>query len=334
MAQRSAVVAAAIASVAALGAVAAAGTTSGPAAPARLVGVTFTSFDAALTLQRVAPRTLRPEGPKLRLGRQGGSGARQWARRGRTLAIEVTTAAMRSRPIMIVDTATMRAVRSVPVGRRDVCGLTFDGPTLVALTAVPWCHSGGNPAGQTHFVLLRIDVVRGRVERVVQVGALETIRYSVNVAFGAGRAFVARPGGGVDTIDLRSGAVRSHRPRRALSKLPDAIYTRWLGGNLLGVGGRIVDVRTWRARQLTADAQQVTAGGTYLAAFGDDGAFVFTRAGRLQFRLFPGEIMRDAHVVGSYLYVDADTDTEVIDLRTRRRIEVVPHADAWTLLAN
>ncbi len=334
MAQRPAVVAAALGSGAALWVVAAAGSASGPAAPARLVGVTFTGFDAALTLQSVTPRTLRPEGPKLRLGRQGGSGARQWARRGRMLAIEVTTAALRPRPITIVDTTTMHAQRSIPVGKRDVCGLTFDGSTLVALTAVPWCFTGGNPAAPSRFFLLRIDAARGRVERVVRVEGLEPIRYSVNVTFGGGRAFVARQGGGVDAIDLRTGSVRSHRPRRALSKLADAVYARWLGGNLLGVGARIVDVATWHARQLTADAQHVTAGGPYLVAYGDDGAFVFTRTGRLRFRLFPGEAMRDAHVIGRYLYVDADADTEVIDLRTHRRIAVVPHADPWTLLAN
>ena len=297
-----------------------------------LVGLTFTSFDAPVRLQHVTPRTLSPEGSTLRLSAAGGTEGFQWARRGDTLAVEVYGAPRQSAPIRIVDAGQLRVQRSVPVGRRDICGLGFDGPTLVALAASPWCNNG--PRVATTFSVLRIDVATGHVAAEMPVTGLEPFLYPVSLAFGDGHAYVARADGTIDRVDLRTGVVDTRRPHRTLAKVGDAVYARWLGEHRLGLGAQIVDVRTWRSRLVTADAQRLTAGGPYVVAFGTDGARALTRAGRhLPLLLLRGENILDAHVVGHYLYVDADTDTEVLDLRTQKRVSVVPHAAGWTLLA-
>ena len=296
-----------------------------------LIGLTFTSFNAPVTLQHVAPRTLSPEGAKLRLAGPGGNQGIQWAHRGNLFAFEVYGANRESTPIRLVNAANLRVLSSVPVGHRDVCALSFDGPTLVALTAVPWCNAA--PNASTAFSLLRINVASGQVAHVVPVAGLKPFLYPVSLAFGDGHAYVARANGTVETLDLRTGVLRVRKPRRTLAKATDGVYARWLGNHLLGLGPRLVDVRTWRARLLTPNAQKLTSGGVYIVAFGSDGATVFSRTGKFRFRILTGENIRDAHVVGDYLYADADTDTEVLNLRTRKRISVVPHANAWSLLA-
>ena len=307
------------------------GATARHPADTPLIGLTYTSYFTPVTLQHVTPRTLSPEGSTLRLGEPGGTEGLQWARRGDTLAVEVYGVPRKSTPIRIVDAGLLRVRRSVSAGQRDICGLGFDGATLVALAAVPWCNN--EPQVKTTFSVLRINVGSGRVVGDVPVSELKPFAYPVSLAFGDGHAYVARAAGAVDSIDLRTGVVTSRRPRRTLAKGGDAVFARWLGEHRLGLGAQIVDVRTWRSRLVTSDAQRLTAGGPYVVAFGTDGARAFTRTGHLPFLLLRGENISDAHVAGHYLYVNADTDTEVFDLRTQKRISVVPHANEWTLLA-
>src|SRR5262249_27594302 len=160
--------------------------------------------------------TLRPVGAQLRL--PGAPLGYAWARRGNTLAVVVKPVATGG-PIRLVDLRSMRVTRIVPVGDRDVCGLAYDGPTLVALTAGQPCYWKGG-----HFSVMRF----GATTTVTQVAKLDTV-WPTNLAFGAGHAYVSYIGGVVDSVDLRTGAVVTHRPRRMLAKGEGLVFTRWLG---------------------------------------------------------------------------------------------------------
>jgi hypothetical protein len=247
-----------------------------------------------------------------------------WARRGSRIAFVAKPRAT-GQPVRIVDARTLRTVRVIQVGDRDVCGLTYDGASLVALVAdhQPCYWSGG------HFSLLR--VMTGATVRVPALGSV----FPTNLAFGDGKAFVARVGGGVDAVDLRTGSTTRHRPRRTLSKGQGIVAARWLGGHLLAAGPAVVDVRSWRARTLDPTARGVApAGGAGLVAYGPRGAAVYTRTGVLRFRVLRGVAVGSVHVVGRYLYAAEDSTADIVDLRTRR--EDLAAADAsivWSLFA-
>ena len=274
------------------------------------------------TLARVAPRSLATDGapatlPSAMLGYA-------WARRGRTLALVVKPADT-GQPIRIVDVRSLRTMRTIAVGDRDVCGLTFDGPLLVALVADRPCYWKGGT-----FSVLRIDPSGRRPRATVAVAGIHTA-WPTNLTFGDGQAFVAHAGGGVDAIDLRTGAVTPHRPRRMLAKGEGIVPARWLGGHLLGLGPRIVDVRTWRERVPLPRARGIAPAGTDLVAYGPGGATVLTRAGRVRFRVLAGEQVGDVRAVGSVLYANVGWSTEVVDLRTRTTRDA--GKGAWLLLA-
>jgi hypothetical protein len=246
-----------------------------------------------------------------------------WARRGTRIAFVAKPRAM-GQPVRIVDARTLRAVRVIQVGDRDVCGLTYDGAALVALVADRPCYWRGG-----HFSLLR--VMTGATVRVPALGSV----FPTNLAFGDGKAFVARVGGGVDAVDLRTGSTTHHRPRRMLSKGQGIVAARWLGGHLLAAGPTVVDVRTWHARTLDPSARGVApAGRTGLVAYGPHGVAVYTRSGTLRFRVLGGAAVGAVHVVGRYLYAAEDSTADIVDLRTRR--EDLAAADAsivWSLFA-
>lgn len=275
------------------------------------------------SLQRVAPGTLRPLGPAVRVPNAMLGYA--FARRGSTLALVVKPVAT-GQPIRIFDAVRLRVRRTISVGDRDVCGLTFTGPTLVALASDRPCYWSGG-----HFSLLRVDPARG-VVGAVPVRGLHTV-FPTNLAFGDGHAYVIR-GDAVDAVDLQTGAVAEHRPRRSLAKGAGIVFARWLGDHRLGAGGAIVDVRTWRRTSLLAGARGVVGGAHDLVAFGDHGAFVYTRPGHLRLHVLPSAQIVDAHVVGRLLYAYDNAATSVVDLVTGRTLRVVPvPSPPWLLLA-
>jgi hypothetical protein len=97
----------------------------------------------------------------------------------------------------------------------------------------------------------------------------------------------------------------------------------------------VVDVRTWRSRVFEAGARGVAPAGVDLVVYGRHGAGVYTRAGKLRFRVLGGTDLGIVHVVGSYLYAGEATNSggHVVDLRTRG--ESLSTADAnliWSLL--
>jgi hypothetical protein len=231
-----------------------------------------------------------------------------WARRGSTLALVAKPVAT-GQPIRIVDARTLRTRRVIGVGDRDVCGLTYDRGALVALVANQPCYW---PNGR--FAVVRYG--RGGA-RTIRVAGLRTV-FPTNLAFGDGHAFVARAGGGIESIDLHTGRLVRHRPRRALAKGEGIVSTRWLGSHRLALGGSIVDVRSWRARPADGGAVGVarTAGG--LAAYGAHGIAILTGTGRIRYRVLADANVRVVRSAGRYLYAASDFTAWIVDLRTHR----------------
>ena len=274
-----------------------------------LIGLALGAPGAPSSLQLLAPGTLRPVHavhlPNALLGFA-------FARRYHTVAVVVKPVAT-GQPIRLVDARTMRATRVIPVGDRDVCGLGFYGGTLFALAADRPCYWPGGS-----FSVLRI--VGGRIRRVVPVAGLSTLS-PTNLAFGDGNAYIARPGGEVDAVDLGTGAFSIHRPDRVLAKGERILATRWLGAHRLGVGPNIVNTRTWRARRVAAGERGVAAGPGVLVAWGDRGAEVIRGAKRVH--VLGAEPIAEAWVAGDYLYAAVGAATDVVDLRTGRRVRIV-----------
>jgi hypothetical protein len=277
------------------------------------------------SLVRLEPATLEPASHALRL--PNATLGYAWATQGRRLALVMKPVAT-GQPIRIVDTLRLRTKRTIQVGDRDVCGLTFTGSTLVALTANQPCYWPGGS-----FELLRIDPAAGRIVRVTKIPAIHTA-FPTNLAFGDGRAFVSHAGGGVDAIDLRTGAVAAHHPRRTLAKGEGIVATHFLGGHLLGMGATVVDVRTWHSRTLEPGARGVVGTSHALVAYGPRGIGIYSRSGRLLRRALAGEPVSVAGAVGGLLYAGVGDATDVVNLSTGTQTRVVPNpAGAWALLA-
>ena len=142
-----------------------------------------------------------------------------------------------------------------------------------------------------------------------------------NLAFGDGNAYIARPGGEVDAVDLRTGRLSVHRTARVLAKGERIVATRWLGAHRLGVGPNIVDTRTWRTRRVVAGERGLAAGPGVLVAWGDRGAEVIR--GDKRTHVLGDEPIVDAWVSGDYLYAAVGDATAVVDLRTGTRVRIV-----------
>jgi hypothetical protein len=288
-----------------------------------LIGLIL-GYTGPSTLQHVNPQTLAGQGTALRI--PGGITGYAWARRYGTLAVMLRGAGVPG-PVEIVDAARLRVRRVVPMGEHDVCGMAFVGPTLFALTAEGSCY-GANSG----FSVIRIDAVRGRVTRVTPVAGLGTV-YPVNVTLGDGHAYVARGGGGIDSVDLRTGTVVSHTPQRTLAKGEGIVYTRWLGQHRVGAGNRVVNVRTWRSRVLLAGATVVAPAGRYLVATGHHGGAEYTQSGRFVRRILGDEDVTTTWTVGNRIYAFVGEALDVVDLATGKTLRVVPEARAKVLLA-
>lgn len=274
-----------------------------------LIGLALGAPGAPSSLQVLAPGTLRTVHavhlPSASLGFAV-------ARRFHTVAIVVKPVAT-GQPIRLVNTRTMRVTRTIEVGDRDVCGLTWRARTLFALAADRPCYW---PNGR--FTVLRI--VGGRIRSLVPVPGLSTLA-PTNLAFGDGNVYIARVGGEIDAVDLGTGRLTIHRPARVLAKGERIVATRWLGKHRLGVGPNIVDTRTWRARRLVAGANGIAAGTGVLVAWGDRGADVIRGAKRTH--VLGDEPIVEGWVSGDYFYAAVGAATDVVDLRTGERVGIV-----------
>jgi hypothetical protein len=279
------------------------------------------------TLEHVDPATLEARAGSVRVPDSSLGSA--WAIHGSTLAFVVKPVAT-GQPIRIADAGTLRTRKIVAISDRDVCGLTFDHGELVALTADRPCYWKGG-----HFSLIRYDNLTWRARQTIPIPTISTV-FPTNLAFGDGKALVARAGAGLDAIDLRTGVVARHHPRRSLSKGEGVVFARWLGGHLVGAGASIVDVRTWSARVLDPTARGVAPAGADVVTFGPHGAKVFTRSGRYRFGVLTNVDVGSVHVVGRYLYAAEGSSilAHIVDLKTRREIPTSAGANlVWSLLA-
>jgi len=275
-----------------------------------LIGLALGTVSGQASLQQLAPGTLRTTHvlhlPNASLGFA-------FARRYSTVAIVVKPVAT-GQPIRLVNTHTMKVTRVIAVGDRDVCGLGFYGGTLFALAANHQPCYWGNGS----FSVLRIG--GGRIVQITPVAGLKTV-FPTNLAFGDGNAYVARVGGEIDSVDLRTGRLSIHRPRRVLAKGEKIVRPRWLGAHRLGVGGNVVDTRTWRSRRLVAGASGVTGGHGVLVAWGQHGAEVIRGTHRMH--VLGDEPIVEAWIDGDYLYAAVGDATDVVDLRTGTRVRIV-----------
>ena len=277
-------------------------------------------------LERVSVATLEPSGSAVTV--PDSSLGFSWARRGSTVAFVVKPVAT-GQPIRIVDARTLRSRRVIQVGDRDVCGLAFDRGDLVALVANQPCYWA-----KGRFSVVRYDTSSWRARATLPVPGVRTV-FPTNLAFGDGRAYVARAGAGLDVIDLRTGAAVRRHPRRSLAKGEGIVFTRWLGFHQLAMGVAVVDVRTWRTRILDPTARGVGPAGADLVAYGPHGAAIFTRSGHLRMRLLTNTDVAVARVAGRFLYAAEGTSilAHVIDLRTGREASTSAHANlVWSLL--
>lgn len=274
-----------------------------------LIGLALGSPGVPSSLQLLAPGTLRTVHalhlPNASLGFAV-------ARRYDTAAVVVKPVAT-GQPIRLVDTRTMKVTRVIGVGDRDVCGLTWRGRTLLALAADQPCYWPGGS-----FSVLR--VVGGRIRSVVAVPGLSTV-IPENLAFGDGNGYVARVGGEIDVVDLRTGRLTVHRPARVLAKGERIVSTRWLGRHRLAVGPDLVNTRTWGARRLVAGARGIAAGPGVLVAYGNRGAEVIRGSKRMH--VLAAEPIVEGWVAGDYFYAAVGDATDVVDLRTGTRVRIV-----------
>jgi hypothetical protein len=281
-----------------------------PVVASALLALTGGLLGHASHLRALDPATLQPRSAALWL--PGDAFGVAWARSGSILALVTKPTGGTAHPIRLIDTRRMRIVGTIAVGNRDVCGLGWRGGALVGLVAEGRpCYWKGAPIS-----VIQIDVRTSRIVQVTSVPGLTTV-LPPNLAFGDGFAFVARGGGGVLAVDLATGALTRHIPRRALAKGGAILSTNWLGDHQLGVGGRVVDVRTWRWFAPEPGADAIRLAGPELAVLGRHGLALYTHRGKPLSRF--GAAL--ANPEGRYVYVEVGPAEptrvryEVVDLR-------------------
>ena len=276
-------------------------------------------------LERLTPGTLQPETkpallPNSRFGYA-------YARREGTIALVVKPVAT-GQPIRILDASTLRVRHVISVGDRDVCGLTFRATTLVALAGN---HLPCGTPGES-YSLLRIDTARGRIRGIVSLRRLGSV-FPTNLAFGDGFAFVTRPGGDVDSINLKTASVVSHRPRRSLAKGDEIVEAHWLGRDLLAAGSTVVNVRTWQRRALAAGAAGVTAGRDDVVVYGADGIVDYTTSFHRRYSARAEDDVLQAWISGRTLYAQVGSWIDVIDLAGGKLVRTVDDPSPFLFLA-
>jgi hypothetical protein len=281
--------------------------TSAAAAAGILLALTGGTPGHRSSLQRLSPGTLHPEGPRVSL--PGDAFGAAWAFGDSRLAIVTKPTAGIGFRIRLLHVPGLSRAGVVDVGTTDVCGLTFRGPRLVALVSSRLCYQEGG-----RFSILVVDPVRARVISSTSVRALRRV-VPAGLAFGSDDAFVALGGGALAAVDLRTGAATVHTPRR-LPADGSSETASWLGGSLLAVGNEIVSVRTWRARPLGAGIRGIVRAGLDLAAYGSRGVAVYTRSGRLRYRVTASPTFAGLASLAARLYVLPNTIVDIASGRT------------------
>lgn len=266
-----------------------------------------------LRLQHFTPVTMRPVGAPVKVDYSSFYGYQSFATADGAIVVRLPNA------IEVIDGASLDVEQRYTFRHKGTCAVDFDGATVVALTG---CLTSKSKS----FTVWRLTPTS---RRSVRVSRLDPLTWPVSFAVGDGNWFVARGNGTVDAIDLLSGHVTSHRPRRTLAKGRGFVAASWLGEHRLGLNGTVVDVRTWRKRTLALGAERLDAIGGYVIAHGTNGITVFDDSLDLYRRLAPGRVVDRVGLSGGVVYAQIGLAWEEWDLRTGTHLGVVLPDTPW-----
>ena len=273
-------------------------------------------------------------------------GALAWLAPGRLLAVQEVCCNEIQR-LLVVDVASGKVLsrRSlggtvVRVGRTSNALVLLLSPALRIGTARLAVVAAG---GAIRFATLRaIDAGTKQLGAGYDVARQQpglAVDQASRRVFVVGRTSVAE-------VDLRTLAVSSHvlrQPAVAAKETHGSSRTAgWLGGSMLAISGeddgpggvhpaglRLVDTRTWSARDIDSSATGFTVAEGLILATGSSsaptGLAVYDRTGTLRFRLFAGMqawgIVADGAgraYVGLSTAGGADRPTQIVDLASGR----------------
>jgi hypothetical protein len=266
-----------------------------------------------LRLQHLTPLAMKPVGSVIKIDYSWFWGFHNLSTANGSIVVRLPNA------LEVIDSSTLRPTERYVFRHKGTCGVDFDGSTVVALTG---CLT---PASKI-FTVWRLSPGS---RRAVSVSQLRPLAWPVSFAVGDGKWFISRGDGTVDAIDLQTGRVSIHRPRRTLAKGRGAAYASWLGEHRLGLNGTVVDVRTWRKRTLAPGASQLDAIGGYVIAHGQKGITVFDDSLRLYRRFAGGRVIDRVGLSGGVLYAQIGLAWEEWDLRTGKHLGLVLPDTPW-----
>lgn len=266
-----------------------------------------------LRLQHFTPVSMRPVGSPVKIDYSWFYGFQSFAAANGSIVVRLPKA------IEVIDGGSLRVTRRYTFRHRGTCAVDFDGATVVALT-------GCLTASSKTFTVWRLAPTS---RRAIPVSHLDALTWPVSFAVGDGKWFVARGDGTVDAIDLQTGHVTTHRPRRMLAKGRGYREASWLGRHRLGLNGTVVDVRTWRKRTIALGAQRLDAIDGYVIAHGTNGITVFDDSLHLYRRLAPGRVIDRIGLSGGILYAQIGLAWDLWDLRTGKHLGIVLPDTPW-----
>ena len=266
-----------------------------------------------LRLQHFTPLAMRPTGPQVKIDYSWFYGYQNVAWADGALVVRLRNA------IDVIDGTSLRVTQRYTFRHKGTCAVDFDGATVVALT-------GCLTAGSTSFTVWRLTPTS---RRSVRVSRLEPLTWPVSFAVGDGTWFVARGSGTVDAIDLETGHVTTHRPRRTLAKGEGLLDASWLGEHRLGLNGTVTDVRTWRRRTLAPGAERLDAADGYVIAHGTNGITVFDDSLHLYRRLAAGRVIDRVCLSDGIVYAQIGLAWDEWDLRSGKHLGIVLPDTPW-----
>jgi hypothetical protein len=266
-----------------------------------------------LRLQHFTPLSMEPVGKPLKIDYSWFYGYQSWAAANGSIVVRLPNA------IEVIDGASLRVTHRWAFRHRGTCAVDFDGTAVVALTG---CLTASSKA----YTVWRLTETS---RQAVRVSHLAPLAWPVSFAVGDGTWFVARSGGTVDVIDLETGRVTSHRPRRTLAKGRSVSEASWLGEHRLALAGTVIDVRTWRKRTIALGAQRLDAVGGYVIAHGQNGITVFDDSLRLYRRVARGRVIDRIGLSDGVLYAQIGLAWDRWDLRTGQHLGIVLPDTPW-----
>lgn len=266
-----------------------------------------------LRFQHFTPLTMKPVGAALKVDYSWFYGYQNFAVQNGSILVRLPKA------VEVIDGASLRVTQRYPLRQKGACAVAFDGATVVAVT-------GCLKATSTSFTVWRLTPTS---RRSIRVSKLDPLRYPVTFAFGDGTWFIARGNGVVDAVDLRTGHVSTHRPRRVLAKGRGGVFATWLGDHRLGLSGTVVDVRSWRKRTLAQGAERLDAIDGYIIASGTNGITVFDDSLHLYRRLAPGRVIDRVWLSDGIVYAQIGLAWDEWDLRSGKHLGIVLPDTPW-----